>query len=268
MMVEDPQNREGMYNPNVLLNTLKQYGTSEQFPEEEEEESKERFGGSGYRLGATPGGGSSGEVPSSHLDNNTNNKSKLVTRVLTLYQDGFTVDDGPLRRYDDPKNKPFLDDVNRGLAPRELEASARGQVLDIKVVDKKDEEYKEPPRVLKPFTGTGHTLSGDVPRSGGVSTNRVSSNNNNSRSGGKVFVVDLNAPTTTVRIILHDGNKIVQKFNLSHTVGDIRTFLDSRGYSGMRYRLQTTVPVTILGDDNQTIEQAGLKQAVIVQNLI
>lgn len=32
-----------------------------------------------------------------------------VNHTITFWQDGFTVDDGPLRRLDDPTNAPFLE---------------------------------------------------------------------------------------------------------------------------------------------------------------
>lgn len=38
---------------------------------------------------------------------------------------GFTVDDGPLRKQDDPANKPFLQSIELGECPHELEPSDR-----------------------------------------------------------------------------------------------------------------------------------------------
>ncbi|CAM9323515.1 unnamed protein product [Heterosigma akashiwo] len=34
--------------------------------------------------------------------------------TITMYQDGFTIDDGPFRSLDDPENQPFLRDMARG----------------------------------------------------------------------------------------------------------------------------------------------------------
>lgn len=32
--------------------------------------------------------------------------------VITFWRTGFSIDDGPLRKFDDPANKPFLEDVH------------------------------------------------------------------------------------------------------------------------------------------------------------
>lgn len=48
------------------------------------------------------------------------------THTITFWLDGFTVDDGPLRRTADPENARFLADINRGQVPRELEDSSGG----------------------------------------------------------------------------------------------------------------------------------------------
>jgi len=37
--------------------------------------------------------------------------------VVTLYANGFTVDDGPFRSLVDPANKPFVDAMNQGFVP-------------------------------------------------------------------------------------------------------------------------------------------------------
>ena len=64
--------------------------------------------------------------------------------------------------------------------------------------------------------------------------------------------------------------RLVSKFNHSHTVGDIRRFINmSRvGESSRRYTLMTTFPHKELSDDKQTLTDAGLLNAVIVQKYL
>lgn len=54
-----------------------------------------------------------------------------VVRVLAMYDDGFTVDDGPFRAFADPANQAFVADVEAGHVPRELEADARAQGAEL-----------------------------------------------------------------------------------------------------------------------------------------
>ncbi|KAK1735627.1 hypothetical protein QTG54_013790, partial [Skeletonema marinoi] len=69
-----------------------------------------------------------------------------VRRMITMYRSGFTVDNGPYRRLEDPSNAEFLGSLARGLIPRELredaEESGGGEVM-VGLVDKRGEEYDE-----------------------------------------------------------------------------------------------------------------------------
>lgn len=81
------------------------------------------------------------------------------------------------------------------------------------------------------------------------------------------FQLDQNQPITTLQIRLGDGSRLTQKFNLTHTVGDIRGFINAGnpGMSSRSYVLMTTFPNKDLTDDSATIEEAGLKGSVITQ---
>lgn len=58
----------------------------------------------------------------------------------------------------------------------------------------------------------------------------------------------------------------VARFNLSHTVADIRRFImASRPDIRPPFRLATAFPAAALDDESVTIEQAGLQNAVLVQ---
>lgn len=43
-----------------------------------------------------------------------NNKSGDVNCKITLYQNGFQVDNGPFREYNTPENQEFMKDLNKG----------------------------------------------------------------------------------------------------------------------------------------------------------
>jgi UBX domain-containing protein 1 len=40
-----------------------------------------------------------------------------MVHTVTFYNNGFTVDDGPLRQQDDPANAPFLQSIEKVRAP-------------------------------------------------------------------------------------------------------------------------------------------------------
>lgn len=46
------------------------------------------------------------------------NTSSAVSRTVTIYRNGFTVDNGPLRDPTAPENASFLSDLTRGRVPR------------------------------------------------------------------------------------------------------------------------------------------------------
>ena len=63
-----------------------------------------------------------------------------------MWQNGFSIDDGPLRAYNDQQNREFLNDVMMGRIPRELVREARGGEVMVNMEDHKDQMY-EPPKV-------------------------------------------------------------------------------------------------------------------------
>jgi UBX domain-containing protein 1 len=40
---------------------------------------------------------------------------------ITLYANGFCIDEGDFRDYNEPQNKEFMEDVKKGIVPKELQ---------------------------------------------------------------------------------------------------------------------------------------------------
>lgn len=59
--------------------------------------------------------------------------------TITFYKDGFTVDDGPLRKANDPENEAFLAAVNRGQMPEEFMGGDGMAEGDVHIIDKSGE---------------------------------------------------------------------------------------------------------------------------------
>ncbi|XP_068093522.1 UBX domain-containing protein 2B isoform X2 [Hyperolius riggenbachi] len=81
--------------------------------------------------------------------------------------------------------------------------------------------------------------------------------------------LDEHVPTTKIQIRLADGTRLIQRFNLSHRIMDIRSFIiQSRPeFAQTDFILVTTFPNTDLTDENQTLEEADLLNTVLLQRL-
>ncbi|KAK6918821.1 UBX domain [Dillenia turbinata] len=151
-----------------------------------------------------------------------------ITHNITLWSNGFTINDGPLRRLDDPANAPFLESIRKSECPKELEPEDRAIPV------------YEPEKRQFPFQGVGRTLG-----SGSSAT-----------ATGEAEVAPLSYLQFHLR--LADGTRMIARFNHQHRISDIRAFIDASRPDGTRtYQLQTMgFPPKQLTDPNQTIEEA------------
>jgi len=189
-----------------------------------------------------------------------------TVHTIVFWQNGFTVNDGPLRRLDDPANIPFLDAIGKGECPRELATSQDpNQPVHVNLV-RKDEKWSPPPEPsYRAFHGTGRTLAGDSAADGAAAAAAVPVPAPPAAAAGE-FAVDDGKPVTTLQLRLNDGTRLVARFNLTHTVGDVRRFIvHSRPGAPATFRLCTAFPPADLADDAVTIEAAGLANAVVIQ---
>jgi UBX domain-containing protein 1 len=251
MLVQDPTRRNDL---DAIFEQARQMGVVQGLPPpfEDQSSSSRSFTGTGRLL--------SGEtVPSAAPQ-----RPAQVLHSINLWTNGFTVDDGPLRQYEDPENADFVESIKKSQCPQELEPADRSTAVHVNII-KRSEDYKEPIKPPSRFQGVGRTLGGG------------SSTEDNSapipevppaaaRSTG--IVVDDFLPFASIQLRLADGTRMVARFNMHHTVGDIRSFIDaSRPGAARPYQLQTGFPPKQLTDPTQTVEQAGLANSVIQQKM-
>ncbi|KAJ8299093.1 hypothetical protein KUTeg_023153 [Tegillarca granosa] len=184
----------------------------------------------------------------------------------TGYRLGETEDmpnDGPLRDFKDPENREFLDSISKGEVPRELTSSAKGEV-NLNMEDHRQEEYVKPKIPVKAFAGAGHMLGSPAPNVI-QQTPSAASGSANESAAQSTLSVDNSKPTTSLQIRLADGSRMVAKFNHSHRVLDVRRYIiiARPQYAGVNFVLMTTFPNKELTDENQTLEEAKLLNAVI-----
>ena len=81
-------------------------------------------------------------------------------------------------------------------------------------------------------------------------------------------VVDASQPTTTIQIRLHNGKRLREKLNLSHTIQDIQTIIHLETQADATpYALLAGYPPQPLTDMSLTLEAAKLQGAAITQKL-
>ncbi|XP_078437818.1 plant UBX domain-containing protein 4-like [Wolffia australiana] len=187
-----------------------------------------------------------------------------VLHEVIFWADGFTVDDGPLRRFDDPGNAAFLESIKKSECPRELEPADRRTAVHVNL-SRREQKCPEPVKRFSPFAGSGRTLT-----AGGTSstiTSTASAAAVAAPAAGAGLKVDESLPVTSIQLRLGDGTRLVARFNEEHMVADIRAFIDAaRPGANRGYRLQTMgFPPTQLTDPAQTIRQAGLANSVVIQ---
>ncbi|KAL2473417.1 Plant UBX domain-containing protein 4 [Forsythia ovata] len=190
-----------------------------------------------------------------------------IVHNIVFWRNGFTVNDGPLRRLDDPENAPFLESIRKSECPKELEPADRRSSVHVNLI-RRDEDCPEPEKSCIPFQGVSRTL-GSSSASEPVPEADVSSSLNTAPSPSMGILVDKSLPSTSIQLRLVDGTRMVAHFNYHHTIGHIRSFIDASRPGGTRtYQLQTVgFPPKVLTDPTQTIEQAGLLNSVVIQKL-
>ncbi|XP_051879713.1 NSFL1 cofactor p47-like isoform X3 [Pristis pectinata] len=207
-----------------------------------------------------------GAVPVDHWTESVGEANRAVVQILLkLWKNGFSLDDGELRTYTDPKNAQFLESISRGEIPAELQKLVHGSHVSLDMEDHRSEEYLKHKLKFKAFSGDGQKLGSPTPT--------IVSTPSSPEEEFKYFVNVLNVneaePTTTVQIRLADGSRLVQKFNQTHRISDIRQFIIQHHpvFATSSFVLMTTFPNKELTDEEQTLQEAKLLNAVIVQRL-
>ncbi|ONM16886.1 Plant UBX domain-containing protein 4 [Zea mays] len=163
-----------------------------------------------------------------------------------------------------PSAAPQEPSLKMSKCPKEL-VPTDGEHVDVSVI-KRMEDYREPVRPQSAFQGVGRTLGGGPSPDESATPAPAPAAPAASRSAG--IVVDDSQPFTSIQLRLADGTRMVARFNMHHTVGDIRSFIDaSRPGTARPYQLQTGFPPKQLADPTQTVVQAGLANSVIMQKM-
>ena len=180
--------------------------------------------------------------------------------TITLYRDGFVVDDGPYRRLDDPANSVFLTALASGMIPPEL--SAGGQNVNVGLIDKRNQDY-DAQQQQPSFSGTGNALGSTTIDATDDGVVTLTSNTSSSSPE-----LDASRPQTRIMLRLANGSRKVLQVNLDWPLSAILSLMSDDEPSDQRFTLSSGFPPTILTNYTQTIEEAGLKNAQIIQKIV
>uniref|UniRef100_M4BRU2 SEP domain-containing protein n=1 Tax=Hyaloperonospora arabidopsidis (strain Emoy2) TaxID=559515 RepID=M4BRU2_HYAAE len=139
--------------------------------------------------------------------------------VITFYRDGFTVNDGPYRTRSDVVNRLFLEALEQGHVPHELEGVNRNEPVEISLVDKREEEYvAPPPPAYTAFSGEGQVMGSRTYGAEVVIQGEAVQT-------AERPVVDDKKPTTTLQLRLHNGQRLRETLNMDHTLRDLHAII-------------------------------------------
>ncbi|ORY79028.1 hypothetical protein BCR37DRAFT_370310 [Protomyces lactucae-debilis] len=239
--------------------------------EDDDASGASRFKGAGYTLGSDEADSTKVEDPNEVFRRSMAHVPPRVKRTLKLWQDGFSVDDGPLFRFDDPANKEYLEAINQGHAPLSLLNVAFGQPVDVEV-QKSDDNYSPPPKIHKPFDGQGHRLGSEIPPAAGNASVALqqSASQSSSANAQPSMDVDASLPQTQLNIRLAAGGRLVSAFNTTHTVDDVYGLVDrASDAAGHAYVLLTPFPRReYQRGSKDTLEAAGLLKGTLQQKFL
>jgi UBX domain-containing protein 1 len=167
-------------------------------------------------------------------------------RVLNIWQDGWSIEDGPLRRFDDPQHAADLQMIRSGRAPVHLMDVRPDQAVDVHL-KQHEGNYVAQKKAYKPFSGGGQRLGSPTPGGSGIVSApppaAAAAPAASTSSGPPSTNVDESQPTLSLRLQLANGTRLPARFNTTQTIGDVYDFVERASASnGRQWVLATTFP--------------------------
>ncbi|OEU05963.1 SEP-domain-containing protein, partial [Fragilariopsis cylindrus CCMP1102] len=186
-----------------------------------------------------------------------------VRRTITMYANGFLVDDGPYRRLDDPANADFLTSLARGQTPSELRGDGNGGNITVGLIDKRKEDYIE---TFRNFSGEGNTLrSGNDATVDGTATTTTTDIFDPSSLPSPEANTSDSSDITSIAVRMLDGSRKILKISCNGTLEQLAALAvqASNTTIDQPFRIIAGYPPIPLLDPIATITQAGLQGSQI-----
>ena len=278
LAVQNPD-QAGSSSTDHFKNIMRQAQQNRERPEASQPESeppqRSNFRGPAQTLGGEGEESRRIEDPLARMRERQNQQRERVSRVMHLWADGVSIDDGPLFRFDDPANQGMMEEINRGRAPLGLLDVAPDQEVDLNLEPHKDENYVQPKKKYKPFGGSGQRLGSPTPgteasSSAAPAAARPAASTSTSAPTNTDAAkpnVDESAPTLQLQIRLGDGSRLQSRFNTTHTIGDVYDFVNRASVESTQrsYALMTTFPSKELSDKSVVLgDMSDFKRGGVV----
>ena len=149
--------------------------------------------------------------------------------------------------------------IRQGRAPLHIMNVEHTQEVDVKL-EQHAEKYVAPKKKYKPFSGSGQRLGSPTPGPGVSNTPSsapATDNTMNTSTEPAPSIIDINEaePTISLQVRLGDGTRLVSRFNTTHTIGDVYSFVNASSPSsqGRPWVLMTTFPSKELQNKSQAL---------------
>lgn len=263
LQVEDPNKKDGDNEGSIIeqiFNRAREQMSEEHDSPQASEPEEVHFSGAGFKLGGE-------DTPSERVEDNSRfmpKKPKKVVREITFWKQGFTVGDGPLHRYDDPKNTRILNDLNAGRVPVSLLNVEFGQDVDVSVFKRTNEDWVPPKRKVGGYHGRGMRLGSPVPGESLGSPEPVKEPEPTNLPEQE----DEGDGDTPIQIRFANGKRASHKFNSSDPFSVVYDFVRNHPNTaqGRSFILSLSFPIKPIEDSNDvSIGDLKLKNSVLVQ---
>jgi UBX domain-containing protein 1 len=137
-----------------------------------------------------------------------------------IYRNGFIIGNGAFRDRKVPENEQFIQALQRGEAPQELQREAVAQwgnkvkTIGIQLVNKANEDYIPPPEKFSFAKSQGRSLGADSVSTGRGGTSLIG-------LAAREYKHSPDSPASNVQIVLKPRRRLVLKMNHTSTVGHL-----------------------------------------------
>ncbi|CAG9484944.1 ubiquitin regulatory protein, putative [Plasmodium vivax] len=184
-------------------------------------------------------------------------------RHITLYKNGFIIDDGEFRDLQVEENKKFMQNIEAGILPKEL--AGKDKTMNVAIKDKSNQVYTKEKMECSNSTYKGQGVKLGSSNTPSVSEEEIKKLAASAPTDVKKIDVDDSKPTTTLHVRLYNGKKVSQKFNYDHTVEDLFQFVHS--YTPINFSLFFDFPLKPIERGGQTLQEAKLIDTLVTQKL-